>query len=372
MRALTLGLTLVMWVLTSGCVTSLGYYPDNVKVRDLDPQAKLTPTYVQVKQWAYDVHDGFDTRVAINRYATHFGALFGVAAAGAVAGLAIFDSSSAALKGIPIGTAFLSGAAAVYNNEQKAALYRKAADYVKELINVSQERERGDNDTWLAGCLKKEVDRVLRKVHDHVIMMDPQNVVSALANVKSAANQAEITKLVQAARGDFSNLVVPADLRARYCGDLPDLADAAGNVAFGQTALSLLEQRLGELRVQLALAPAVADLRAKAQRLTDNNRKNAANERIQTFDEALTEAKGVEKTVGQELTKAEGGLRATASSLIKKLREESLSADKIMEAAADLAGTRRRLEQFGEQIVQRGAALGDATRKALEALAPAK
>ena len=45
-------------------VTSLGYYPSNLKTRQVTNKDTLTPTYLEVKTWAYDVQDGLDTRGA--------------------------------------------------------------------------------------------------------------------------------------------------------------------------------------------------------------------------------------------------------------------------------------------------------------------
>ena len=76
-------LLLVLLTTTSGCVTTLGWVPDNVKPRKLSDSTTLTPNYTEVKQWAYDVQDAYDSRATMNRQAAYFGALFAVAAAGA-------------------------------------------------------------------------------------------------------------------------------------------------------------------------------------------------------------------------------------------------------------------------------------------------
>lgn len=54
-------------------------------------------------------------------------ALLGAVAAGAIAGLAAFDSGSSALIGIPIGTSFLASVAAVYSSEEKSRIYGLAS-----------------------------------------------------------------------------------------------------------------------------------------------------------------------------------------------------------------------------------------------------
>jgi hypothetical protein len=122
----------------SGCVTTLGYIPEHPK--PIADTATLTPTYGEVKKWAYDVLDGYDSRATLNRHAIYGGALIAAAAVGAIAGLAAFDSGSSALIGIPIGTGFLGSVAAIYSSEEKAQIYRFASEYVKDLISDSEKR----------------------------------------------------------------------------------------------------------------------------------------------------------------------------------------------------------------------------------------
>src|SRR5205823_2565796 len=111
--------------------------PEDVESSDEKTKA---PTYSEVKKWAYDVADGYDTRTTLNRYTVYVGALIGAAAAGAIAGLAAFDSGSSALVGIPIGATFLGSVAAIYSNEEKARVYRLGAEYIKDLITLSDRR----------------------------------------------------------------------------------------------------------------------------------------------------------------------------------------------------------------------------------------
>ncbi len=57
---------------TSGCATWLGYVPEQVRPGDNITQP---PSYAEVKEWAYDVIDGYDTRATINRQSLYAGAL---------------------------------------------------------------------------------------------------------------------------------------------------------------------------------------------------------------------------------------------------------------------------------------------------------
>lgn len=137
---------------TSGCATWLGYVPEQVRPGDNIAQA---PSYAEVKEWAYDVIDGYDTRATINRQSLYAGALLAAAAVGAVTGLSAFGSDSAALVGIPIGTTFLAGVAAVYSSEEKARIYRFASAYLKDLVTMSDKRLR--QCTILASTRSKSI-----------------------------------------------------------------------------------------------------------------------------------------------------------------------------------------------------------------------
>lgn len=54
----------------AACVTTLGYVPGHLK-----PKGKATyiPTYGEVKEWAFDMVDGYDSRATMNRYAIYGG-----------------------------------------------------------------------------------------------------------------------------------------------------------------------------------------------------------------------------------------------------------------------------------------------------------
>jgi hypothetical protein len=132
--AIVLGTSLA----SSGCVTTLGYVPEYIKPK-ADP-VTLKPTYAEVKKWSLDVLDGYDSRATMNRQALYFGALLAAAGVAAMAGLAAFDSGGSAIVGIPIGTGFLAGTAAIYNSEEKAEIYGRAGRYIKGLIVLSEQR----------------------------------------------------------------------------------------------------------------------------------------------------------------------------------------------------------------------------------------
>lgn len=122
----------------SGCVTTLGYVPEYVK--PTQNKDTLLPTYAEVKKWALDVLDGYDSRATMNRQALYAGAVLAAASISAIAGLAAFGSNSSALIGIPIGTGFLGAVAAVYQSDEKAAIYGSGSRYVKGLITLSNKR----------------------------------------------------------------------------------------------------------------------------------------------------------------------------------------------------------------------------------------
>ncbi|MGH8537701.1 MAG: hypothetical protein ACREXM_14885 [Gammaproteobacteria bacterium] len=174
---------------TSGCATWLGYVPEHVRPGDNITQA---PSYAEVKEWAYDVIDGYDTRATINRQSLYAGALLAAAAVGAVTGLSAFGSDSAALVGIPIGTTFLAGVAAVYSSEEKARIYRFASAYLKDLLTMSDRRLR--QCTILASTSSKSIladAEQAMKVAKTKLREAREQEKYLLSQVKSARNQSD-------------------------------------------------------------------------------------------------------------------------------------------------------------------------------------
>jgi hypothetical protein len=139
-RITTILVVLFFTVGSSGCVTTLGYVPEQIKLRNMEDKNTFTPTYPEVKEWAYDVLDGYDSRATANRYALYGGALLGAVAVGAVAGLTAFDSGSSVIKGFAIGGPVLGSIFAIYSSEEKARIYRLASSSIKELITLSDKR----------------------------------------------------------------------------------------------------------------------------------------------------------------------------------------------------------------------------------------
>lgn len=226
-----LSAVLIFCLTLSGC-TSLGYYPENLVARKVSDSPDLVPDYKTVKTWAYDVQDGFDSRATINHYALEYGALIALAAAGTMGGLAIFSPKSDVLKGLPIGTAFLAGAAAYYDNHYRYDLYSKASDRVRELIDVTDERvSRGVSPTLEARCLKYEVGKVIETVKQYISYSDPNKLVAQLSSIKSPSDinekltpsdQLKLLELVKASGRDTSKLDPNHNLRTEegYCKEL--------------------------------------------------------------------------------------------------------------------------------------------------------
>jgi hypothetical protein len=139
-RITTIFVVLFFTVGSSGCATTLGYVPEQLKLRDMQDTNTFTPNYSEVKEWAYDVGDGYDSRATLNRYSLYGGALLAAVAVGAVAGLTAFDASSSVVKGFAIGGPVLGSIFAIYSSEEKARLYRLASSSIKELITLSDKR----------------------------------------------------------------------------------------------------------------------------------------------------------------------------------------------------------------------------------------
>jgi hypothetical protein len=218
-------------LILSGC-TSFGYYPENLSAKQIVKGGgtdNIVPKYSTVKKWAYDVQDGLDTRATINHYALEYGAILALAAAGAMAGLAIFAPGSDALKGIPLGLAFLGGVAAYYDNHYKFDMYSRASDRVRELIDESDKRYKlqGAGEESEAACLKLEVGRIIATIKKYLIMSEPDTLVAQLGTVKTDGSgkaltpqdQTKLMELLKASRHDLSDLDPRSPLYETYCRD---------------------------------------------------------------------------------------------------------------------------------------------------------
>lgn len=118
----------------SGCSTTLGYVKDH-------PDADSTTNYQSVKEWAYDVSDGYSSRGTINRYSLYWGGALIAGGTGALGGLAATGSTGHASIIIPLSAAFLGTMFGYYQNEQHAQLYFAASDSIKSLILKSEKRK---------------------------------------------------------------------------------------------------------------------------------------------------------------------------------------------------------------------------------------
>ncbi len=210
-------LTLSVNALLSGCMTTLGYVPEYIKPRNMSDKKTLIPTYREVKEWAIDVADGYDSRAIINRYAQDWGAVLAGAAAGALVGLAALHPHAhlSAITGIPIGATFLGGVAAVYQNEKKAYVYMAGRDYVKKLIDLGNERvilyfrEIGDQAAGEVDASNLAVTLAqnnLNKAQD-VEKLQSDEAKTASDKVKSATtdNQKQVFEKSARALQDLSN-----------------------------------------------------------------------------------------------------------------------------------------------------------------------
>ena len=145
-------LLLAASLLCGGCSTHLGYVPHDVYAPCFQPnifslgcraeKKGESPSYPEVKEWSYEVADGYDSRATFNRHSLYGGGLIAVAATSALVGLATFAPGSAAIMGLPIGTTFLSGTMALYNNEQKAVIYGSASQTIRDLMTHLTRRLR--------------------------------------------------------------------------------------------------------------------------------------------------------------------------------------------------------------------------------------
>lgn len=372
---LSVGLALSLTV--SGCVTSLGYFPENLKVRQLADQRQLVPSYVEVKTWAYDVQDGLDTRATLNHYAAQFGAVFGLAAAGTMAGLAIFDPGSAALKGIPIGAAFLSGAAVIYDNNYRHDMYSRASAYVRRLIDLSDQRIKflasKPTDDDEAICLKQAVDNVLELVRKHVTRMDPNNLVAELRAIKPGVDQDKLADLLKAAQGDLSDLDIPKDLQTTYCSkaarvtNMAALEDAPTIIETTQTALASFIKSTETLKLELSLAPAdyVSGLKTRGQALKAKNsdQGQAALDKIAILETLISSA-------NRTLTEIKNVMPEDAAPDINTISGSSQDRQEIIRAGARLIAMRERAKVLDDAATKAVGEIRSAAADAEAALQP--
>lgn len=204
---------LLVLVLLSGCV---GYLPANVKPKDLSDQVTLIPTYRETKLYAYAVAEGYDERATANRHAIHGGAVVTALSVAGLAATALYGGPAWMLTAIPLAGGTLASVGAVYQNDQKADLYRRASGYVRALITESdlQAATYGWQDALAAVCLKRAVDETQRRVDWHLTLLEPQNVVTLLRTLPTGP---QLDKLIAAARGDFSDLDVPPSGPPLWC-----------------------------------------------------------------------------------------------------------------------------------------------------------
>jgi hypothetical protein len=241
-RTAAILVVLVFTVGSSGCATTLGYVPEQLKLRDMEDKDTFTPTYSEVKEWAYDVGDGYDSRATLNRYSLYGGALLAAVAVGAVAGLTAFDASSSVVKGFAIGGPVLGSIFAIYSSEEKARLYRLASSSIKELITLSDKRllrcRRSTSGTV------QEAETMEKEAAD--------NLNQAAGNLNGAKQKEKILgEEMQKARKDLDN-ALPSDKPAR------------------QEVAIAIDQKLREARESVLVAE--AELRGAREDLNDAKR----------------------------------------------------------------------------------------------------
>ena len=259
-RITTILVVLFFTVGSSGCVTTLGYVPEQIKLRNMKDQKTFRPEYSEVKTWAYDVLDGYDSRATANRYALYGGALLGAVAVGAVAGLTAFDSGSSVVKGFAIGGPVLGSIFAIYSSEEKARIYRLASSSIKELITLSDKR--------LLGCLRSTSSS--EQDADTIEKQAARNVDQATRNLYAARQKEKILgEEIQKVRKNLAN-ASPSDKQ-------PALQEVA----------SAIDQKLREARESVLVAE--AELPGAEEDLKDAKRclQVQANKDLLNQQEAL-------------------------------------------------------------------------------------
>lgn len=129
---------LLFSALLTGCALSnVGFIPDSADSSDFNENE---PTLTNVRKWAAEVADGYDSRATMNRYATYVGGSMATLSIGAITGLATFNMGHSWILGLPLIGATSGALFALYQNEEKARIYRLANLYIKDLITISNRR----------------------------------------------------------------------------------------------------------------------------------------------------------------------------------------------------------------------------------------
>lgn len=155
--------------LLSGCATSLGYIKDH-------PEVEETKDYSAVKQWAFDVSDGYSSRGTMNRYSLYWGEVLAAGGVGALGGLAATGSTGHSSVIIPLAATFIGTMFGYYQNESQAQIYYAASQSINNLILKSENRYQFaannnnqnviGNDTKTLNPCSKTVSTTNSKIQD--------------------------------------------------------------------------------------------------------------------------------------------------------------------------------------------------------------
>jgi len=208
-----------------------------------------------VKNWSLQVADGYNSRAVFNRQAIYGGALIAAGATSALVGLSAFNTAGHVITALPIGATFLGGAMAIYNNEQKAVIYGSASQTIRDVL-IQSDYNQAPGGGWDAGgqkaaiCLHAEVSEVIRRVNNHITLLDPKNVADLLKGVAASVQKkqtAAVNKQADAQAAQKTNTDTPTPANK-------DLADKATSEA--NTANAAAKQAQDENTVQSVAAAA--------------------------------------------------------------------------------------------------------------------
>ena len=283
-------LLLCSLVTSSGCMTTLGYLPDDIKPADL-----THPTYQEVVKWGTDLKDGYGSRASANRNTIYGGALVAAAAVSAMTGLAAFNTGGSTILGIGLGTGFLASAAAIYSNDLRAQLYDRASSYMDRLLIRSQTRlrERQSFGLWINQTL---TDANNAKADAGKKVVDAAQVLQAKTAAEAAAH----------ASADAAPSSNPTEVEAKK--------------ALNETAQAL-DQLVTTAKADLSTAQAAA--------LLANDRVNQAQRLVplvyswQKTEDELNTLKMAKPPDEKKIAEKEAELRITDSTIKKLIDPET-------------------------------------------------
>lgn len=195
----TVSLVVVTAMMSSGCVAAFGVKPDRQDFLE-DAQAACAKYHPQnwqdqraclefekTYQWASKSRTTYISRGRANEWAVYFGGAVALVSAGALGGLAAFShTASDAYKIIPLVGAFVGGALAFFNNEEKATAYYEADAALEAAL---MEADRAVNPSEESGRVASKYNAALNVLGEKIETLEKALRNTLTKNLKRASKE---------------------------------------------------------------------------------------------------------------------------------------------------------------------------------------